>query len=134
MANVSNARRLKSTCQICKRNPCQFRFCSRKAMKHVNKEKHCITSEKKDWEAAACAVCMEFPHNAVLLLCSSHNKGCRPYMCATGHRFSNCLDQYRKAYTKVTCVDGTEPVGTSEDVLGLGSSSSFSYCDEKMRV
>ncbi|KAG8378324.1 hypothetical protein BUALT_Bualt08G0125600 [Buddleja alternifolia] len=59
-------------------------------------------SEKKEWENAVCSVCMEFPHNAVLLLCSSYDKGCRPYMCATSHRYSNCLEQYKKAYTKVT--------------------------------
>ncbi|KAH7447528.1 hypothetical protein KP509_01G110300 [Ceratopteris richardii] len=40
---------------------------------------------------------MEFPHNAVLLCCSSHEKGCRPYMCNTSYRHSNCLDQYHKA-------------------------------------
>ncbi|KAK1560337.1 hypothetical protein Q3G72_025467 [Acer saccharum] len=57
--------------------------------------------DKKDWEDATCSVCMECPHNAVLLLCSSHDKGCRPYMCGTSFRYSNCLDQYKKAYTKV---------------------------------
>ncbi|KAK1312670.1 hypothetical protein QJS10_CPA07g00513 [Acorus calamus] len=41
---------------------------------------------------------MEYPHNAVLLLCSSHDKGCRPYMCGTSYRYSNCLDQFKKAY------------------------------------
>ncbi|GAA0158896.1 hypothetical protein LIER_15805 [Lithospermum erythrorhizon] len=55
---------------------------------------------KEDWEDATCSVCMEYPHNAVLLLCSSHDKGCRPYMCGTGFRYSNCLDQYKKAHTK----------------------------------
>ncbi|KAL3538574.1 hypothetical protein ACH5RR_001940 [Cinchona calisaya] len=66
-------------------------------------QKKCSKSfVKKDWEDATCSVCMEYPHNAVLLLCSSHEKGCRPYMCGTSFRFSNCLDQYRKAYTKVT--------------------------------
>ncbi|XP_020243295.1 uncharacterized protein LOC109821523, partial [Asparagus officinalis] len=59
-----------------------------------------LALEKKDWEDAKCSVCMESPHNAVLLLCSSHDKGCRPYMCATSHRHSNCLDQFNKAYTK----------------------------------
>ncbi|KAK6121184.1 hypothetical protein DH2020_045105 [Rehmannia glutinosa] len=58
--------------------------------------------EKKDWEDATCSVCMECPHNAVLLLCSSHEKGCRPYMCGTSLRYSNCLDQYKKAYTKAS--------------------------------
>uniref|UniRef100_A0A7N1A7Z8 Uncharacterized protein n=1 Tax=Kalanchoe fedtschenkoi TaxID=63787 RepID=A0A7N1A7Z8_KALFE len=60
--------------------------------------------EQKLWEDARCSVCMECPHNAVLLLCSSYHKGCRPYMCATSHHFSNCLDQYKKTYTKVTAV------------------------------
>ncbi|KAL2609965.1 hypothetical protein R1flu_028538 [Riccia fluitans] len=27
----------------------------------------------------------------------SHDKGCRPYMCDTSYRHSNCLDQFRKA-------------------------------------
>ncbi|KAI4296274.1 hypothetical protein L6164_036246 [Bauhinia variegata] len=55
----------------------------------------------KDWEDVTCSVCIEYPHNAVLLLCSSHDKGCRPYMCGTSFRHSNCLDQYKKAYAKV---------------------------------
>ncbi|KAI0495559.1 hypothetical protein KFK09_021860 [Dendrobium nobile] len=61
--------------------------------------------ERNDWEESTCSVCMEFPHNAVLLLCSSHDKGCRPYMCGTSHRHSNCLEQFKKAYTKVTCTE-----------------------------
>ncbi|KAF9599907.1 hypothetical protein IFM89_001853 [Coptis chinensis] len=73
---------------------------------HQKKEMHqrkksWIALEKKDWEDATCSVCMEYPHNAVLLLCSSHEKGCRPYMCGTSYRHSNCLDQFKKAYTKV---------------------------------
>ncbi|XP_024538233.1 uncharacterized protein LOC9639100 isoform X2 [Selaginella moellendorffii] len=43
---------------------------------------------------------MESPHNAVLLLCSSSDKGCRPYMCDTSYRHANCLDQYIKAHAK----------------------------------
>lgn len=64
-------------------------------------QKKCSNKCKKDWEDATCSVCMECPHNAVLLLCSSHDKGCRPYMCGTSYRYSNCLDQYKKANTKV---------------------------------
>lgn len=52
----------------------------------------------KEWEEARCPVCMEHPHNALLLLCSSHDKGCRPYMCDTSYRHSNCFDQFRKSY------------------------------------
>ncbi|CBI23881.3 unnamed protein product, partial [Vitis vinifera] len=66
----------------------------------IYSKKCCKSLEKKDWEDATCSVCMEYPHNAVLLLCSSHDKGCRPYMCGTSFRYSNCLDQYKKAYTK----------------------------------
>ncbi|KAF2560954.1 hypothetical protein F2Q70_00018305 [Brassica cretica] len=40
---------------------------------------------------------MEHPHNGILLVCSSYDNGCRPYMCDTSHRHSNCFDQYRKA-------------------------------------
>uniref|UniRef100_A0A2P2MDZ3 Uncharacterized protein n=1 Tax=Rhizophora mucronata TaxID=61149 RepID=A0A2P2MDZ3_RHIMU len=54
----------------------------------------------KEWEEARCPVCMEHPHNAVLLICSSHDKGCRPYMCDTSYRHSNCLDQFRKSFAE----------------------------------
>lgn len=50
-----------------------------------------------EWEDVRCPVCMDHPHNAVLLVCSSHEKGCRPFMCDTSYRHSNCFDQYRKA-------------------------------------
>lgn len=51
----------------------------------------------KEWEEARCPICMEHPHNVVLLKCSSHEKGCRPYMCNTSYRHSNCLDQFCKS-------------------------------------
>ncbi|MCO5605727.1 hypothetical protein L7F22_059911 [Adiantum nelumboides] len=51
---------------------------------------------KEDWEDVLCPICLESPHNAVLLMCSSHTDGCRPYMCNTSHRHANCLDQYQK--------------------------------------
>ncbi|EFJ21340.1 hypothetical protein SELMODRAFT_96486, partial [Selaginella moellendorffii] len=53
-----------------------------------------------EWEDVTCPICMESPHNAVLLLCSSSDKGCRPYMCDTSYRHANCLDQYIKAHAK----------------------------------
>ncbi|CDO98118.1 unnamed protein product [Coffea canephora] len=53
--------------------------------------------DESEWEEARCPICMEHPHNAVLLICSSREKGCCPYMCDTSHRHSNCLDQYRKS-------------------------------------
>ncbi|KAG0471237.1 hypothetical protein HPP92_015783 [Vanilla planifolia] len=75
-----------------------------------------LALESKDWEEAKCSVCMEFPHHAVLLLCSSYEKGCRPYMCGTSFRHSNCLDQFKKAYTKVRSIEQSNdlrPVGLS---------------------
>lgn len=51
-----------------------------------------------EWEEARCPVCMEHPHNAILLMCSSHEKGCRPFMCDTSYRHSNCFDQFRKSF------------------------------------
>ncbi|XP_020693334.1 uncharacterized protein LOC110107408 [Dendrobium catenatum] len=56
-----------------------------------------VASDFQKWDEIRCPVCMEHPHNAVLLLCASHDKGCRPFMCDTSYRHSNCLDQYRKA-------------------------------------
>ncbi|CAN6242462.1 unnamed protein product [Urochloa humidicola] len=50
----------------------------------------------KEWDDALCPICMDHPHNAVLLLCSSHDKGCRPYICDTSYRHSNCLDRFKK--------------------------------------
>lgn len=54
--------------------------------------------EMKEWEEARCSICMETPHNCVLLKCSSHEKGCHPYMCNTSYRHSNCLDQFCKSF------------------------------------
>ncbi|KAI9107008.1 hypothetical protein K1719_022536 [Acacia pycnantha] len=78
-------------------------------------------SEKQNWEDATCSVCMEVPHNAVLLLCSSYNNGCRPYMCATSHHFSNCFEQYQKAYTKATVQ--SLPPATNNSNMNAGESS-----------
>ncbi|KAJ7968103.1 Protein of unknown function (DUF1644) [Quillaja saponaria] len=86
---------------------------------------------KKDWEDATCSVCMEFPHNAVLLLCSSHDKGCRPYMCGTSFRHSNCLDQYKKAYTKIiTSNDGQHMHGSINNPVVIQDSNwSLEKCE-----
>jgi hypothetical protein len=54
--------------------------------------------ERKEWDEIRCPICMESPHNTVLLKCSSYEKGCRPYMCNTSYRHSNCLDQFCKSF------------------------------------
>ncbi|KAJ8773367.1 hypothetical protein K2173_028544 [Erythroxylum novogranatense] len=95
--------------------------CSRKIAKVSNsKVKHprrktSDALEKKDWEGATCSVCLECPHKAVLLLCSSYKKGCRPYMCSTSRRFSNCLDQYKKAYSKINSTERSQQGNRSMD-------------------
>ncbi|KAK4271127.1 hypothetical protein QN277_019864 [Acacia crassicarpa] len=89
----------------CKRDICE-NLCPKKCSKVL---------DKKEWEDVTCSVCMEYPHNAVLLLCSSHDKGCRPYMCGTSFRHSNCLDQYKKAYTKVVSSNNGQAVQGSID-------------------
>ncbi|KAL1309960.1 hypothetical protein HN51_052679 [Arachis hypogaea] len=107
MAKVGKTRS-KSQSQGRKETPYNL-SCAQKNMKDVHGKKSSTkSSEKKDWEDATCSVCMEVPHNAILLLCSSYNKGCRPYMCATSHRYSNCFEQYKKAYTKATSVQSMQ--------------------------
>ncbi|PIN09178.1 hypothetical protein CDL12_18246 [Handroanthus impetiginosus] len=71
----------------------------------------------KQWEDARCPICMEHPHNAILLLCSSHEKGCRPFMCDTSYRHSNCFDQFRKAFG-----DASGELQRPEDMPNLTSS------------
>nr|GLL30802.1 uncharacterized protein LOC109173811 [Ipomoea trifida] len=66
---------------------------SRKRSTPGEVDKHALY---KEWDEASCAICMDHPHNAVLLLCSSHDKGCRTYICDTSYRHSNCLDRFRK--------------------------------------
>ncbi|XP_021907179.1 LOW QUALITY PROTEIN: uncharacterized protein LOC110821594 [Carica papaya] len=55
-----------------------------------------ICALQKELDEVSCPICMDHPHNAVLLLCSSHDKGCRSYICDTSYRHSNCLDRFRK--------------------------------------
>ncbi|KAG1326430.1 hypothetical protein COCNU_01G003640 [Cocos nucifera] len=51
-----------------------------------------------NWEDVTCPICLDFPHNGVLLQCSSYDKGCRPFMCDTDHTHSNCLGRFKSAY------------------------------------
>ncbi|XP_019184750.1 PREDICTED: uncharacterized protein LOC109179705 [Ipomoea nil] len=72
--------------------PCSLRDTGSKAESSLPN-----VGDEKEWEEARCPICMEHPHNAVLLLCSSLEKGCRPYICDTSYRHSNCLDQFCKS-------------------------------------
>ncbi|KAK3002612.1 hypothetical protein RJ639_022175 [Escallonia herrerae] len=80
----------------------------------------------KEWEEASCPICMDHPHNAVLILCSSHGKGCRSYICDTSYRHSNCLDRFRKlrvdnknSPSPPSMSPGNQDDSTSEGNLGL---------------
>ncbi|PIN05031.1 hypothetical protein CDL12_22433 [Handroanthus impetiginosus] len=50
-----------------------------------------------NWDDVICPICLDFPHNSVLLQCSSYDKGCRPFVCDTDHLHSNCLDRFKEA-------------------------------------
>lgn len=120
MARVGKVQR-KSQSQSQRTTPYPLPSHSRKVLKDVDVKKTFYeASVKQDWEDATCSVCMEVPHNAVLLLCSSYNKGCRPYMCATSHRYSNCFEQYKKAYTKATSAQSLQPA-TDDSNSNLGA-------------
>ncbi|PWA43377.1 hypothetical protein CTI12_AA536060 [Artemisia annua] len=55
------------------------------------------------WEEVRCPICMEHPHNAILLLCPSHHKGCNPYMCDTSQTHSNCFEQFKNSKSNMVC-------------------------------
>ncbi|KAF5746337.1 hypothetical protein HS088_TW06G00508 [Tripterygium wilfordii] len=67
------------------------------------KRRICCDSEingfHKELDEVSCAICMDHPHNDVLILCSSHENGCRSYICDTSYRHSNCLDRFKKSRT-----------------------------------
>ncbi|RCV26171.1 hypothetical protein SETIT_5G224300v2 [Setaria italica] len=71
--------------------------CSRRSEESSAAASAVAAKQAAEWEEVRCPVCMDHPHNAVLLVCSSHEKGCRPFMCDTSSRHSNCYDQYCKA-------------------------------------
>ncbi|XP_012570686.1 uncharacterized protein [Cicer arietinum] len=50
-----------------------------------------------NWDDVVCPICLDIPHNSVLLQCSSYDKGCRPLVCDTNQLHSNCLDRFKSA-------------------------------------
>lgn len=64
-------------------------------------------------DEVTCPVCMDHPHNAVLLLCTSHDKGCRSYICDTSYRHSNCLDRFKKLHSEPPTDPNPEPNSAS---------------------
>ena len=49
-------------------------------------------------EDVSCPICLDIPHNAVLLRCTSYEKGCRPFICDTDQTRSNCLERFKVAH------------------------------------
>lgn len=66
---------------------------SKKQSMYTDADIHMLPQE---WDDVSCPICMDHPHNAVLLLCNSHEMGCRTYICDTSYRHSNCLDRFKR--------------------------------------
>ncbi|KAJ0257078.1 Uncharacterized protein HA466_0080100 [Hirschfeldia incana] len=77
-------------------SPYPLRSCRSKKQKEETESPPVEPENVSEWEDVRCVICMEPPHNAVLLQCSSFSKGCRAYMCDTSARHSNCFKQYRR--------------------------------------
>lgn len=82
-------------------SPYPLRSCRNNKQKEV--ESPVELESVSEWEDVRCVICMEPPHNAVLLQCSSFSKGCRAYMCDTSARHSNCFKQYRRNNSTSRC-------------------------------
>ncbi|KAL9313366.1 hypothetical protein ACSQ67_018818 [Phaseolus vulgaris] len=65
-----------------------------------------------NWEDVICPICLEAPHNSVLIQCSSYDKGCRPFVCDTSQLHSNCLDRF-----KSTKMSDANSMANSESVV-----------------
>ncbi|GMP47124.1 hypothetical protein CsSME_00015031 [Camellia sinensis var. sinensis] len=78
MAKVGKVQR-QSDCRHHRVTPYPLPSHSSKVLKDVHqKKKRSTETEIKQWDDATCSVCMEYPHNAVLLLCSPYDKDCQP--------------------------------------------------------
>ncbi|KAJ4812228.1 hypothetical protein LUZ62_024794 [Rhynchospora pubera] len=66
------------------------------------------TSSDDEWDEIRCPICMDHPHNAVRLNCSSIN--CRCFICDTSYRHSNCLDRFKRLSFQNNTVINTEEI------------------------
>ncbi|KAL3818411.1 hypothetical protein ACJIZ3_004316 [Penstemon smallii] len=74
-----------------------------------------------NWNDVICPICLDFPHNSVLLQCSSYEKGCRPFVCDTDHLHSNCLERFKQANGMLS---GSKSLNSKNlQLLGSGSDS-----------
>ncbi|RDY09158.1 hypothetical protein CR513_06510, partial [Mucuna pruriens] len=76
------------------------------------------------WDDVVCPICLDFPHNSVLLQCSSYDKGCRAFVCDTNHLHSNCLDRFKNA-----CGMPSSPVSNAASAENSDPKESNGQCD-----
>lgn len=86
-----------------------------------------------NWEDVTCPICLDFPHNGVLLQCSSYEKGCRPFVCDTDHLHSNCLDRFKSAYgmsseLKSPATSDADAAASAENVQQVSEDSCRPTC------
>ncbi|KAL5221328.1 hypothetical protein ABZP36_026041 [Zizania latifolia] len=98
--------------------------CSRRSEESAAAAAATAAEQAAEWEDVRCPVCMDHPHNAVLLVCSSHEKGCRPFMCDTSYRHSNCFDQYRKASKE----------SSKDSVAGAAAAAECTECQQPVKL
>ncbi|CAA7028644.1 unnamed protein product [Microthlaspi erraticum] len=84
-------------------SPYPLRSCRSKKQKEAEESPPVEPESVSEWEDVKCVICMEPPHNAVLLQCASFSKGCRAYMCDTSARHSNCFKQFRRNKNASRC-------------------------------
>lgn len=76
------------------------------------------------WDDVVCPICLDFPHNSVLLQCSSYDKGCRAFVCDTNQLHSNCLDRFKNA-----CGTPVSPVSNAASVENSDNEVSNDQCN-----
>lgn len=92
------------------------------------------TQSNINWDDIVCPICLDVPHNAVLLHCGSYDRGCRAFMCDTDDYHSNCLDRYKRAHglPTITTVSSTTTGTPTQSIrvipLGSGSSPTCPLC------
>lgn len=72
-----------------------------------------------NWEDVICPICLDFPHNGVLLQCASYDNGCRPFVCDTDHLHSNCLDRFKIAHGMLSGMQS--PLTSAENIHFMDS-------------
>ncbi|MBA0810732.1 hypothetical protein Gohar_002692 [Gossypium harknessii] len=68
-----------------------------------------------NWDDVICPICLDVPHNGVLLQCTSYEKGCRPFVCDTDHLHSNCLDRFKNA-NGMSCPSTSHTISTTTSI------------------